>query len=136
MVFIIDDDKEDLELITAAFEELNLKEEIKLFESGIAFLNFVKDPANFGIQPSYIISDLKMPAMDGISMVEKLRDHPGYEIVPIVMLSTSNLIYDIERAYKAGVNCYLMKPDTFNGWKSTVSTVQVWIKRWHHSIGV
>jgi CheY-like chemotaxis protein len=77
-----------------------------------------------------------MPAMDGIQMVENLRQHPGYSMIPVIMLSTSNLIYDIERAYKAGVNCYLIKPDTFNGWKSTVTTIQIWVKRWYEAVGV
>lgn len=134
MVFIIDDDKEDLELIMTAFDEVNVNEELKLFESGLEFLEFIK--TNKIIKPSYIITDLKMPAMDGIRMVEKIRAHPSYQVVPIVMLSTSNLIYDIERAYKAGVNCYLIKPDTFTGWKSTVSTIQIWISRWYKAVGV
>jgi CheY-like chemotaxis protein len=136
MIFIIDDDIEDLELISTAFEELELNEEIKLFESSKEVLDFVNDASNILIKPSYIITDLKMPAMDGIQMVENLRQHPGYSLVPVIMLSTSNLIYDIERAYKAGVNCYLIKPDTFNGWKSTVTTIQIWIKRWYEAVGV
>lgn len=136
MVFIIDDDKEDLELITTAFDEINANREIKLFESGLELLAFVKDKKNKAIKPSYIITDLKMPAMDGIKMVETLRAHADYQVVPIVMLSTSNLIYDIERAYKAGVNCYLIKPDTFSGWKSTVSTIQIWVNRWYQAVGV
>jgi CheY-like chemotaxis protein len=136
MIFIIDDDKEDLELILTAFEEINIKEETKTFESAFELLRFVEDPKNLHIQPSHIITDLKMPAMDGIKMVEKLREHSGYQVVPIIMLSTSNLIYDIERAYKAGVNCYLIKPDTFNGWKSTMTTVQIWVNRWYQAVGV
>lgn len=135
MIFIIDDDKEDLELITSALTETKLTDEIQLFEGGIDFLNFVNNPDNNRIKPSYIITDLKMPAIDGIRLVEKLRTHPNYRTVPIVMLSTSNLIYDIERAYKAGVNCFLIKPDTFNGWKSTISTIEIWVKRWYEAVG-
>ncbi|MCW3104810.1 MAG: response regulator receiver protein [Bacteroidetes bacterium] len=135
MIFIIDDDKEDLELITTAFDELQANEEIKFFEGGLELLEFIKDKKNKALAPSYIITDLKMPAMDGINMVEKLREHPDYQVVPIVMLSTSNLIYDIERAYKAGVNCYLIKPDTFSGWKSTVSTIRIWVSRWYKAVG-
>lgn len=134
MVFIIDDDKEDLELITTAFDETNMNEELKLFGGGIELLSFINDSNSPVIQPSYIITDLKMPGMDGIKMVESLRKHPEYKHAPIVMLSTSNLIYDIERAYKAGVNCFLIKPDTYNGWKSTVSTVGIWVQRWYEAV--
>lgn len=134
MIFIIDDDKEDLELISTAFQEINIEEELKLFASGIELLNFVNDKSKSLIEPSYIITDLKMPAMDGIRMVESLRKHPDYKIAPIVMLSTSNLIYDIERAYKAGVNCYLIKPDTYSGWKSTISTMGIWVERWYEAV--
>lgn len=136
MVFIIDDDKDDLELIASAFREVNKNEKLKLFETSLEFLAFVSDPKNAVIIPSYIITDLKMPAMDGIRMMERLRKLQMYQTVPVIMLSTSSLISDLERSYNAGVNCFLIKPDTYNGWKSTVATVQSWIKRWHESVGV
>ncbi|MCE3278461.1 MAG: rcp1 [Bacteroidetes bacterium] len=136
MVFIIDDDKDDLELIAAAYREVNKNEKLKLFETSLDFLAFTSDPKNAGIIPSYVISDLKMPAMDGIRMIERLRKQHSYETIPVIMLSTSSLISDLERSYNAGVNCFLIKPDTYNGWKSTVSTVQTWVKRWYASVGV
>jgi CheY-like chemotaxis protein len=136
MIFIIDDDKEDQELITHAFTGAGNTRRVRFFESSLEFLSFVNGPATEKLLPRYIITDLKMPVMDGIRMVEALRKHPSYQVVPIVMLSTSNLIYDVERAYKAGVNCYLTKPDTVNGWKSTISTVQIWVERWYEAVRV
>jgi CheY-like chemotaxis protein len=72
-----------------------------------------------------------MPALDGIAMTEKLRTNSAYSIIPVVMLSTSNLNYDIEKAYKSGVNCFLTKPDTYDSWKLTINTIELWVKRWY-----
>ena len=75
-----------------------------------------------------------MPALDGITMTQTLRSNTEYKLVPVVMLSTSSLNYDIERAYKSGVNCFLTKPDTYYDWKSTINTIELWVKRWYEVV--
>jgi len=133
MVYIIDDDSEDLELIKTAYDEKKASEDIIAFEDGREFLNYLDLKENIQKTPAYIITDLKMPALDGIQMIEIFRSNKKYNITPVVMLSTSSLNYDIERAYKSGVNCFLTKPDTYDGWKSTVEKIELWVKRWYEA---
>ncbi|MDF2435897.1 MAG: response regulator receiver protein [Bacteroidota bacterium] len=133
MVYIIDDDSEDLELIKTAYDETKASEDIIAFEDGRDFLNYIELKENSKKSPAYILTDLKMPALDGIQMIEIFRSNNKYNIIPVVMLSTSNLNYDIERAYKCGVNCFLTKPDTYNGWKATVDKIELWVKRWYEA---
>lgn len=56
------------------------------------------------------ITDINMPHMDGYTFIEKLREDPAYEDIPIVIVSTEDEIKDKQRGFEAGANLYLVKP--------------------------
>lgn len=60
--------------------------------------------------PNVILTDLKMPGMDGFAFLEWLRDNPEYSIVPVVVYSNSHLERDVREAYRLGANAYISKP--------------------------
>jgi CheY-like chemotaxis protein len=60
--------------------------------------------------PDVVITDLKMPGMDGLQLVAWLREHPRFHCLPVVVLTNSGHDSDIEEAYEAGANAYMTKP--------------------------
>src|ERR1041385_4634426 len=60
--------------------------------------------------PHLLITDLKMPGGGGFDLLQWLRDHPGYLVIPIIVLSSSALQTDVMRAYCMGANAYIQKP--------------------------
>lgn len=131
-VFVVDDDKQDIELLKSAFEEHNIVYEIKEFYNGVDLLDYISDnPVEI---PHYIITDFKMPLLDGIQTTQKMRMHASFQNIPVVMLSTSNLHGDIENAYKGGINNYISKPTNYSGWLSTTMNIDRWVERWYQTV--
>jgi len=64
-------------------------------------------------RPSLIILDLNMPVMGGLQFLEERQRDPRLRTIPVVVLSTSKKPAQVERAYLAGANAYVTKPDTF-----------------------
>lgn len=59
---------------------------------------------------SICITDINMPNMDGYTLIERLRDDPQYEEMPIIIISTEDEFQDKERGFQAGANIYIVKP--------------------------
>jgi CheY-like chemotaxis protein len=60
--------------------------------------------------PNIIITDLKMPRMDGFELLRWLRAHPGCSAIPAIVMSSSGRPEDVIKAYNLGANCYFVKP--------------------------
>ena len=61
-------------------------------------------------QPVMVITDINMPNMDGYTLIERLREVPEYEDMPIIIVSTEEELKDKERGFEAGANIYIVKP--------------------------
>lgn len=131
-VFVVDDDKQDILLLRSAFEEQSIEYDIKEFYNGTELLDFIE--SNPEEVPHYIITDLKMPLLDGIQTTQQMRKFNSFQAVPVVMLSTSSLHSDIESAYKGGVNNYINKPTNYTGWLSTSLNINKWVDRWYQTL--
>jgi CheY-like chemotaxis protein len=64
----------------------------------------------FSCKPDIIISDVLMPGMNGIELVQLIRKHPLYRNIPIILLSAKTTDHDIQNGRNAGANMYLKKP--------------------------
>jgi CheY-like chemotaxis protein len=97
-IVIIDDDVEDLELISEAFKELNTKNELLCFDEPSQALNFLQSSDQ---QPLFILCDVNMNVLDGFEFRKKLFDHHELRLksIPFLFLSTGGNRNDIMRAY-------------------------------------
>jgi CheY-like chemotaxis protein len=77
--------------------------------------------------PWLIITDLKMPRMNGLELLKWLQEHEEFRLIPIIMLSASGQLSDIEKAYRFGARSYLVKPSNF---KSLVETMKLVLSYW------
>ncbi len=64
--------------------------------------------------PTILLLDLKMPRKGGMEVLQWLREHPAYAVIPTIVWTSSRLPEDIKRAYELGANCFLVKPCSLN----------------------
>ncbi len=76
-----------------------------------------------GRRPDLVLLDLKLPGMEGTGVLSRMRDDPALQHVPVVILSSCSSPEDIQRAYAAGANSYVVKPVEFTDLKTTIESV-------------
>src|SRR5258708_14748229 len=132
-VLHIDDDANDTELLEAAMRKAKAKfilHNVNDGEQAMAYLNghgVYGNRTRFQV-PSLILLDLKMLRATGFEVLKWIRGHKLMGKLPIVVLSGSELQEDIQHAYAAGANSYLVKPLSFNGLVQLIREVEAkWV---------
>ena len=110
-ICIIEDDAEDIQLLTDAFESIdtNIRLEITSFQSP---LNFLKSLSIFTSNelPHLLIIDLKMPEFNGLEILKRLKNDKKLEHIRVITLTSSSSAQDIKDAYHHGADAYHVKP--------------------------
>jgi two-component system, response regulator len=75
------------------------------------------------VMPKIILLDIKMPKVDGIEVLRKIKSDPYRKIIPVVVLTSSKEERDIIESYKLGVNAYIVKPVEFDKFVKAVSEI-------------
>jgi CheY-like chemotaxis protein len=127
-IMIIDDEPSDLELIKRAFSVSTGKRIILCMNNGKEALAYLMGDGQFADRitnpyPSMLITDLKMPEVDGFEILEYLQNNPTRAIIPTVVLSSSEDPDDIHTAYKLGAYSYFVKPYKFEELCSQINTL-------------
>ena len=143
IALVADDDANDLRLLRKALPGNGL--EVELFEvrDGEELVQYLKGEGGFEDRTKYpipdlLLIDLKMPRMDGLQVLDWLREHPEHAGMPKVMLSGSGLDQDVEEAYRRGANTYFTKPTEFERFQKLMRvTIDYWAmsERPHGSAG-
>lgn len=117
-ILLVEDNAADIELTVAALRKTNIANEIVIARDGAEALDYIfaeGNHANRGTeQPAVILLDLKLPKVDGIEVLERIKTHPTHRNIPIVMLTSSREETDVVRSYEQGVNSFVVKPVDFN----------------------
>lgn len=124
-IIIIDDDSDDQELLSELFTEIKLNNEVRIFAEGEAAIEYLSDSR---IQPFLIISDIKMPKMDGFELRELLfMKSERLKITPFLFFTTGSTPQLLNRAYSTSVQGIFQKPVRYHEWKQTIETIiQYW----------
>ena len=128
IVFIVDDDPDDRQLILDAFLETNPTIDCVFIENGVQLMKTLdtSDPQNF---PSLILLDLNMPGMMGLHVLKEIRSNKSFSHIPTIILTTSTFAHDESSSYKLGASCFLQKPQTFGGlMEISASISRLWLK--------
>ena len=118
LFLLIEDNENDVLLIQRAFIQskiLNALMIVKTAEEGVAYMlgtGRYSNRTEFPL-PDLILLDLKLPGMDGFDFLRWLRAQPGFGITRVVVLTSSDLMQDVNLAYKTGANSFLVKPVDF-----------------------
>src|SRR6478609_626568 len=120
-ILLVEDNPNDAELTIRALKKNNLANSLVHLEDGQEALDFLYDEQNE--MPKLILLDLKMPKIDGIDVLRKLKSDEKKRIIPIVVLTSSKEEKDIVESYKLGVNAYIVKPVDFDQFVKAVSQI-------------
>lgn len=126
-ILLAEDSQTDAEMTMRALRKINLKNEIIWVRDGQAALDYIFYEGEYVDRPKrvprLILLDLKMPKVDGIEVLQKLKSIEATRTIPVVMLTSSAEEQDIVRSYDLGVNSYLVKPVEFDRFVEEVSKV-------------
>lgn len=120
-VVIIDDDTDDQELLREVFADLQLTNEIHIFTDGESALKYL---ANATIHPFFIISDIKMPGMDGFELRDLLSSRSDHlKTIPFLFFTTGGTPQSLQHAYSLSVQGIFQKPVRYGEWKETIQHI-------------
>lgn len=118
-ILLAEDLENDALLLQRAFDRVAIKNPIFVVENGEEAISYLSGQGKYFDRSAYpipamAILDIKMPKLDGFEVLEWIRKSPNYSSLYVVILSSSDLPSDIDRAHKLGVNGYLVKPTDFS----------------------
>ncbi len=120
-ILIVDDDEGHTILIRQSFAEVGLPNQFIEFCDGQAVLDFLFSMAKQSgaaphRDPFLLLLDIRMPKVDGVEVLRRVKADPGLRLLPVIMLSTTDDPREIERCHRFGCSAYIQKPvnyDTF-----------------------
>ncbi|CAG5074698.1 Chemotaxis protein CheY [Dyadobacter sp. CECT 9623] len=121
IVLLADDDSDDRFFIQQAFKSCGVSAKVIEAENGAELINFLKKP---DLNVSLIILDMNMPKMNGLEAMTQIKAMPHVAEIPVVMISTSPSQDLYEKAYKAGVQSFMPKPNTFDEFNDLVGLLK------------
>jgi CheY-like chemotaxis protein len=129
LVLLLEDSEDDIELIKKSFERVGFGYPLAVMRSTDQAKKYLKgemlyaDRSRFPF-PALILLDLKMPGEDGFDFLGWLRAQPEFRNLPVVALTASDQMKDVNRAYQLGANSFLVKPHDFDNFVETSRLLQ------------
>jgi DNA-binding response OmpR family regulator len=128
-ILLVEDDPRDVELTMTALEEYNLRNEVVVATDGEEALDYLYCRGRFqgrgGENPAVMLLDLKLPKVDGLEVLEKVKSDDKLKLIPVVVLTSSREERDMITSYKLGVNAYVVKPVDFHEFVNAIKELGV-----------
>jgi len=128
-ILFVEDNIADAEMTIRELKKHNLANHLVHVKNGEEALDFIfstgeyKGKTNLNNLPKVILLDIKMPKVDGIEVLQKLKSDPRTKKIPVVMLSSSREDPDIKVCYELGANSYIVKPVNFVGFAEAIKNL-------------
>ena len=124
-ILLVEDNKDDLELALHALRRERLANRIQIARDGEEALDFLFCRGEFtdrsmDQQPRLVLLDLKLPKVDGLEVLKKIKEDARTKTIPVVILTSSKEERDLVSSYRMGVNSYIQKPVDFDQFRDTV----------------
>lgn len=134
-ILLIEDNRHDVEMIQDAFRDRNLSEKIQLLQNGADAVAYFFGPQGC-LQKSgichirFILLDLKLPKIDGLEVLNRLKSDDRTREIPVVIFSSSNEEKDRRESYRLGANSYIVKPLDADQFSTVVAEISsYWLTR-------
>lgn len=126
-LLLVEDDENDIELAMRALKGVNLLNRIHVVKDGEEALDYIlgsgdKNQESVGHNPLVVLLDLKLPKINGMEVLKKLKSGRRTANIPIVILTSSKESKDLKRCYEMGANSYIVKPYDLADFTRAVST--------------
>ena len=125
-ILLIEDNEHDAEMTIRALKKNKITNAVIHLTNGVQALEFLFGTGEFegrdtNEKPKVILLDLKMPKVDGIEVLQKIKANDITKMIPVVVLTSSKENPDIEKCYALGANSYIVKPVDFSGFMEAIS---------------
>ncbi len=112
LILLVEDDPDHELLTIRALQKSNIANKVVVARDGEEALALLFGPD--AVRPSVILLDLKLPKVDGLEVLRRIRESEHTRMLPVVVLTSSDEERDVVRSYQLGVNSYIRKPVNFN----------------------
>ena len=131
VILIADDDPGHSRLVEKHLRRTGLNNAIKHFPDGQAVLDYVfgaGGPPGFDSGKSHLLLlDIRMPKVDGVEVLRRVKEHPDYRKMPVCMLTTTDDPREIERCHGLGCNSYIVKPIDYEKFAEAITQLGLFI---------
>jgi CheY-like chemotaxis protein len=128
-ILMVEDDPQDVELTLTALAEYNLANEVVVASDGEEALDYLycrgKFQARTSENPAVLLLDLKLPKVDGLEVLQRIKADEKLRMIPVVVLTSSREERDMVASYKLGVNAYVVKPVDFHEFVNAIKELGV-----------
>lgn len=124
-MLLAEDSASDADLILASLANVTLAEAIHVVHDGVETLDFVFGRGEYADrlhEPPLrvIVLDVKLPKLDGFEVLREIKANSRTRLIPVVLLTSSNIDIDVARGYLLGANSYVQKPVDFEQFRATI----------------
>lgn len=128
-IILIEDNPKDIELTLVALEKSKLANEVIVLRDGEEAIEYLNCNGRYEKRekgnPAVVLLDIKLPKVDGLQVLETIKNCEDLRAVPVVMLTSSREEPDLQRSYSLGVNAYVVKPVQFHDFVQAVQELGV-----------
>lgn len=135
-ILLVEDDLAHAEIVRRNFERSRVANELIHVEDGQAALDFLQRQGAFAApgrapKPDLVLLDLRLPKVDGLEVLRRVKSDPELTSIPVIVLTTSAAESDMVRAYDAHANSYLVKPVDFPQFVELLDTLGYYWLAWN-----
>ncbi len=134
-ILLVEDNKAHAEMVIRSFETNRIANTIKHVTDGEQALDYLHHKGLYSDIDSYphvVLLDLRLPRIDGLEVLEKIKTSEKLKIIPVVILTTSAADTDVAKAYKFHANSYLVKPIDFDNFTNMMDDLGYYWLAWNH----
>ncbi len=127
-ILLVEDNPNDVELTLHAFKKNHISNHLHIVRDGAEALEFIFCTGAYAERsidstPKVILLDLKLPKVDGLEVLRRIKEDPRTQATPVVVLSSSREDRDLVESYRLGVNSYIVKPVDFEKFTEAVNQI-------------
>lgn len=130
-ILLVEDNLDDIALTLRAFKKNNIINEVIVANDGVEALDYIFGTGKYAgrnIQdmPAVVLLDLKLPRVDGMEVLRRIRNDESTKIIPVVILTSSKEENDLANSYKGGCNSYIRKPVDFEQFMEAIKQLGIY----------
>jgi two-component system response regulator len=128
VILLAEDNPDDVKLTERALKKSNILNEVVVAQDGVEAVDYLFGTGKYAgrdtkMLPQVVLLDLKMPRMDGLEVLQRIRANERTKFLPVVILTTSSEDKDRVESYKLGANSYIRKPVDFDQFVAAVQNL-------------